>query len=131
MKGFLWAAGTMAVVLLLVIINGIFVQANIRQTEREMEALAVQPPGESGEKSDTPLPTEAVRGLRERWEKRLALISLTVNHNDLMAVEEQLATLEGAAEAQDPQAYIVALAVLRQAMTHLGELAGAGVRVLF
>ena len=131
MKGFLWAAGTLAIVLVLVIVNGIFVQANIRQTEKEIEALAVQPPGESEQKHDLPLPAEAVREVRLRWEKRLALISLTVNHNDLMAVEEQFATLEGAAEAQDTQAYIVALSALRQAMDHLGELAGTGVRVLF
>lgn len=131
MKGFLWAAGTLAIVLVLVIVNGIFVQANIRQTEREIEALAVQPPGEKEQKQDITLSAAAVREVRLKWEKRLALISLTVNHNDLMAVEEQFATLEGAAEAQDPQAYIVALSVLRQAMTHLGELAGAGVRVLF
>ena len=131
MKGFLWSVGILLLLLGLVIGNAVAVGAKIRQTEDEIAMIEVPTPGEEPSKTDLSRQKKAVAALRGRWERRLYLISLTVNHNDLMAVQEQLATLEGAADAGDYSTYIVALSVLREALSHLGKLAGAGPDVLF
>lgn len=131
MKGFLWSVGILLLLLGLVIGNALAVGAKIRQTENEIAMIEVPTPGEEPSKTDLSRQKEAVAALRGRWERRLHLISLTVNHNDLMAVQEQLATLEGAADAGDYSTYTVALSVLREALSHLGKLAGAGPDVLF
>jgi len=131
MKGFLWSMGILLLLLGLVIGNAVAVGAKIRQTEDEIAMIAVPTPGEEPSKTDLSQQREAVLALRGRWEKRLHLISLTVNHNDLMAVQEQLATLEGATAAGDYITYTVSLSVLREALSHLGQLAGAGPDVLF
>lgn len=131
MKGFLWSVGILLLLLGLVIGNAVAVGAKIRQTENEIAMIEAPTPGEEPSKTDLSRQKEAVAALRGRWERRLHLISLTVNHNDLMAVQEQLATLEGAADAGDYSTYTVALSVLREALSHLGKLAGAGPDVLF
>lgn len=131
MKGFLWSVGILLLLLGLVIGNALAVGAKIRQTENEIAMIEAPTPGEEPSKTDLSRQKEAVAALRGRWERRLHLISLTVNHNDLMAVQEQLATLEGAADAGDYSTYTVALSVLREALSHLGKLAGAGPDVLF
>ena len=99
MKGFLWSVGILLLILGLVIGNALAVGAKIRQTENEIAMIEAPTPGEEPSKTDLSRQKEAVAALRGRWERRLHLISLTVNHNDLMAVQEQLATLEGAADA--------------------------------
>ena len=131
MKGFLWSVGILLLLLGLVIGNALAVGAKIRQTENEIAMIEAPTPGEEPSNTDLSRQKEAVAALRGRWERRLHLISLTVNHNDLMAVQEQLATLEGAADAGDYSTYTVALSVLREALSHLGKLAGAGPDVLF
>ncbi len=131
MKGFLWSVGILLLLLGLVIGNALAVGAKIRQTENEIAMIEAPTPGEEPSKTDLSRQKDAVAALRERWERRLHLVSLTVNHNDLMAVQEQLATLEGAADAGDYSTYTVALSALREALSHLGKLAGAGPDVLF
>lgn len=131
MKGFLWSVGILLLLLGSVVGNALAVDMAIRRTENEIAMIVVPTPGEEPSKTDLSTQKAALSDLRAHWEKRLRLISLTTNHNDLMAVQEQLATLEGAAEAGDYVGYTIALSVLREALSHLGKLAGVGIDVLF
>ena len=60
----------------------------------------------------------------EDFKKKERYISLTVNHNDLMTIENSFAELIGAAKANDTQSLLIAKSRLIDALEHLKRLSG-------
>lgn len=74
-------------------------------------------------------PSESLQGqyvtlcsLWESWQEDVKLLSLTINHADLMTVEEKLHATLGAARADAHEDYAIAHQQLLYALYHLGEM---------
>ena len=63
--------------------------------------------------------------------KRQKFISLTVSHDDLTEIENELAEILGAIEAEDEGAPIIAKSRLLMTLTHLRRLTGVNLDSIF
>ena len=76
------------------------------------------------EVDDTTLAETEYTEIYEDFKKKERYISLTVNHNDLMNIENSFAELIGAAKADDKESLIIAKSRLIDALGHLKRLSG-------
>ena len=76
------------------------------------------------EVDDTTLAETKYTEIYEDFKKKERYISLTVNHNDLMNIENSFAELIGAAKADDKESLIIAKSRLIDALGHLKRLSG-------
>ena len=76
------------------------------------------------EVDDTTLAETEYTEIYEAFKKKERYISLTVNHNDLMNIENSFAELIGAAKADDKESLIIAKSRLIDALGHLKRLSG-------
>lgn len=60
--------------------------------------------------------------LWQKWKKDVRLLSLTVNHADLMVVEEKFSAAIGAASADAYEDYMIAREQLLYSLVHLKEM---------
>ena len=77
-----------------------------------------------GEESDTALALEEYTQIYEDFKKKEGYIALTVNHGDLMSIENAFAEIIGAAKANDRESLIIAKSRLIDALGHLRRLSG-------
>lgn len=80
-----------------------------------------------GEESDTDLAQEEYTRIYENFKKKESFIALTVNHGDLMSIEDAFAELIGAAKADDKESLMIAKSRLTDALGHLKRLSGINI----
>ena len=76
------------------------------------------------EEKDTDAAENEYTEIYENFKKKERYISLTVNHNDLMNIENSFAELIGAARADDQESLVIAKSRLIDALGHLKRLSG-------
>ncbi len=86
------------------------------------ESISAIPTPPEGEK-DLSRQANSLQEIRDRWNDKNGYISLTVNHADLMEAETQFAAAIGAAKAGTRENYLVAVAQLDYALSHLSDMA--------
>ena len=119
MKQFLIAIFVFSLILLAVALNTIFVARGIEKSIEEIESIQ-QP--RTSEEADLRLQAELALEAQANWRRRLKFLSLSIHHHDAMQASEHLASLCGAAQANDPKAYTQTLSILKDAFMHIKEL---------
>lgn len=119
MKQFLIALLIFSLIVLAVALNTVFVERGIDKSIKEIESI---PQPSTSEEADLDLQAELALKAQANWRRRLKFLSLSIHHHDAMQVNEHLAALCGAAQANDPKAYVASLFVLMDAFMHLKEL---------
>ena len=112
MKTKIIAAGMLIVVLLFAAGNAIAIKRGVGKIEKTVESL--------GEEDDA----RAYAGLREDYSRLERLLALTVNHEDLMAIEADMSEFVAAKEAGDAQTLHITKSRLLDALAHLKRLSG-------
>ena len=120
MKQFLIAILVFSLIVLAVALNTIFVARGIEKSIEEIESIP-QPSVEQKE-ADLSIQAELALKAQANWRRRLKFLSLSIHHHDAMQASEYLASLCGAAQANDPQAYTQTLSILKDAFMHIKEL---------
>ena len=119
MKQFLIALLIFSLIVLAVAFNTVFVARGIDTSIKEIESI---PQPSTSEDAELALQAELALKAQANWKRRLKFLSLSIHHHDAMQVNEHLAALCGAAQANDPKAYVASLSVLMDAFMHLKEL---------
>ena len=119
MKQFLIAILVFSLIILAVALNTIFVARGIEKSIEEIESI---PQPSTSEEADLRLQTELALEAQANWRRRLKFLSLSIHHHDAMQASEHLASLCGAAQANDPKAYTQTLSILKDAFMHIKEL---------
>ena len=119
MKQFLIAILVFSLIVLAVTLNTIFVARGIEKSIEEIESI---PLADTSEEADLRLQAELALKAQANWRRRLKFLSLSIHHHDAMQASEHLASLCGAAQANDPQAYTQTLSILKDAFMHIKEL---------
>ena len=70
---------------------------------------------------------EASRAVAKRWEESRFLFSLTINHNEIDALESTLARLSTTANIEDGDDFLIAAAELTAALTHIRDLCAVSI----
>lgn len=112
MKPFIISCAALLAVTLAVFLNSFFVRRCIDTTVAELEAL-----GDGADASD-------YNELLDRYMKRQSFLALTVNHDDLMNIEDIFFELIGSCEAGDDDGVKVSKSRLLGALSHLRRLSG-------
>ena len=120
MKQFLIAIFIFSLIVLAVALNTVFVARGIEKSIKEIESIPL--PSTSAEEADLHLQAELALKAQANWRRRLKFLSLSIHHHDAMQASEHLASLCGAAQANDPQAYTQTLSILKDAFMHIKEL---------
>ena len=120
MKQFLIAILIFLLIVLAVALNTIFVARGIEKSIEEIESIP-QPSIEQKE-ADLSMQAELALKAQANWRRRLKFLSLSIHHHDAMQASEHLASLCGAAQANDPKAYTQTLSILKDAFMHIKEL---------
>ena len=120
MKSVIGAYIIVIILILFVILNSVIVSYNIKEVIKMLEN--VQDTSESGEKYIE---------IYEDYERRQKYISLTVNHNDLSAIETEFAEILGSVEACDYENLTIAKSRLIGALKHLKRLSGINIDSIF
>ena len=102
MKQFLIAILVFSLIILAVALNTIFVARGIEKSIEEIESI---PLADTSEEADLRLQAELALKAQANWRRRLKFLSLSIHHHDAMQASEHLASLCGAAQANDPKAY--------------------------
>ena len=113
MKTLVFAVATAFIVTALVGINSFALHRSISTLLEECDAIP----------SGTEYKAE-YEALYESFMKKQKFISLTVSHDDLTGIENDLAEILGAIEAEDEEALIIAKSRLIMTLTHLRRLSG-------
>lgn len=114
---------TVAILMLAALTVGVFWNAN-RVTDtiynyiEEIESLSIPRPGD-----DLSVHMMTVFRIQEEWSEDAKWMSLTVNHADLMTVEEKLSATLGATRSNSVSDYLTAREQLLYAMEHLSDMA--------
>ena len=119
MKQFLIAILVFSLIVLAVALNTIFVARGIEKSIEEIESI---PQPSTSEEADLRLQAELALKAQANWRRRLKFLSLSIHHHDAMQASEHLASLCGAAQANDPKAYTQTLSILKDAFMHIKEL---------
>ncbi len=69
--------------------------------------------------------------INELYKKNEIFISLSVSHEDLTSIEEILSEIDGALNAQDKDAVIIAKSRFENAVLHLGQLSALNIESIF
>ena len=94
-----------------------------RKVEKSVnEIMGIPLPDVEDENANLALQASLAEQAQARWRKKLRFLSLSIHHHDAMQVNEHLAALCGAAQANDAKAYVEALSVLEDAFLHIKEL---------
>ncbi|MFA5561494.1 MAG: DUF4363 family protein [Eubacteriales bacterium] len=121
MKTFIITLSLLAVLVGFVFVNAHLVVRQISETATAVAALPLPEKPEDPARADLSGQGEQVRGIHQSWQEKLRYISLTVNHHDLMQVQDQFAALMGACEAGNYTDYILTLSMLQSGLSHLRE----------
>lgn len=81
----------------------------------------------AAEEEDTEKATKAYTELYENFKRKESYIALTVNHGDLMNIEDAFAEIIGAAKADDKESLMIAKSRLIDALGHLKRLSGINI----
>jgi len=123
MKGCVIGGVVLAVVVVLVIVNALYVGRTVEELTSRLDALPKAPDGTA-----TPL---EIATLRELLESKEALLGLSVSYAVMDKVTEALRSLEAAAREGDVYQYGETLALLRDLIEDIGRLEKVEVRNLF
>ena len=110
------------VLLLTVILNSIYISSftkNLYKISTEDDGDDIESLGRKFKK------------IEDAYGKNEIFISLTVSHEDLTAIEEILAEIEGALKAGDKDAVIIAKSRFENALLHLGQLSAFNMESIF
>ena len=69
--------------------------------------------------------------IKEIYSKNEIFVSLTVSHEDLTDIESILAEIDGALNAEDKEAVIIAKSRFENAVLHLGQLSALNIESIF
>ena len=117
MKLFIAAMLLLALLFSCVLLNTKFVTSTIDQYHAVIQEKTDAKKGEKLEAQH-----EKLSALWEEWQQDVRLLSLTVNHADLMVVEEKFAATIGAAAADAYEDYMIAREQLLYSLLHLKEM---------
>jgi hypothetical protein len=122
MKAFLFALVILSILFSLVTWNTHYITGTIQDYYDE---IAKVPIPEKGEK----LLVQALllRDIQTAWRRDAKRISLTVNHQDLMAYEEKLSALIGAAKGDSYEDYLIAREETLYTLSHLADMGKASI----
>ena len=113
MKTLIFAIATALTVTAIVGANSFILNKSLTSLVSECEAIP----------NDTAMKSEYEK-LYESFMKKQKFISLTVSHDDLTEIENDLAEILGAIEADDEESLIIAKSRLVMTLTHLRRLSG-------
>jgi len=111
------AFGLLIFTFLAVIINSVALRASFEELYKMVDAAEIEPAAAVGDYTE----------IFEHFKKKEPFISLTVNHEDLTAVEDAFAEIIGAAKADDKEAIITIKSRLISSIEHLKRLAGINI----
>ena len=74
---------------------------------------------------------EEFKKIKKTYKKNEIFVSLTVSHDDLTDIEEVLSEIEGAIDASDKNAVIIAKSRFESAVLHLGQLSALNIESIF
>jgi len=120
MKTLIFAIVTSLTVTALVGVNSFILNRSISALVEECEAI----PNSTDMKTD-------YESLYQSFMKKQRFISLTVSHDDLTEIENDLAEILGAIEANDEESLIIAKSRLIMTLTHLRRLSGVNLDSIF
>jgi hypothetical protein len=103
-----------------VILNTVMLTKTINGFSERISALDISQSDISGAEADA-------RRAYEEFKKRETFMSLTVNHNDLTAIEELFSEMIGYLSIQDADGASVAKSRLIDALSHLRRLSGVNI----
>lgn len=118
MKVFILALLLFAVICGGVICNSIYLGTQLLDLRDTLVSIPI--PSEN--ESDLSFQGSSVFAVQENWYHRVPLFSLTISHQDLMEVETKFAATLGAAASGSRDTYLVSLAELEYALTHLAKM---------
>ncbi len=114
MKGCVIGGGVLAVVVLLVIVNAVFVGNTVEELTERVEALPDVP--------DPAVTPDEIASIRELLESKETLLGLSVSYAVMDKVTETLYGLEAAAQVGDVYQYGESLALLTDLTEDIGRL---------
>lgn len=113
MKGCIFAAAILLLVVIGVICNALYIRHTTDQLMEWVDALPEVPTPQ-----ETP---RAIGQIRERLEKKVPLLGITVPYSIIDRVSEALINLEACARAGDRLQYTETLALLRDLVEEIGR----------
>lgn len=104
--------------------NTLYVQKTLNGFRRDLNAI----PHPTDDATDLSLQHHALIIWKDAWMRAMPFLGISLNHQDLMEAEGQLAALIGAAEANSPDNYLSSHAQLDYVLRHLSQMAGFSVQ---
>lgn len=120
MKIKVFAVVLISLIFTAVILNTVMLTKTINGFSERISALDISQSDISGAEADA-------RRAYEEFKKRETFMSLTVNHNDLTAIEELFSEMIGYLSIQDADGASVAKSRLIDALSHLRRLSGVNI----
>ena len=120
MKIKIFAVVLISLICTAVILNTVMLTKTINGFSERISALDISQSDISGAEADA-------RQAYEEFKKRETFMSLTVNHNDLTAIEELFSEMIGYLSIQDADGASVAKSRLIDALSHLRRLSGVNI----
>jgi len=114
MKSVLISSGVLAVLIITVILNSVFITNVTNKLHREIDVISAE-----DENAKEKLEEAEESFNRVRW-----IITLSVSHDDILGIEEAFAEAVGASESDDSAEFMIAKSRLCDALIHLGRLSG-------
>ena len=118
MKTFYFSLILFIIVFALIVSNSYFLNATLGALQTSLKDIPL--PAEQS--TDLSLQLSLLREIEKTWYQKIFLYSLTISHQDLMEVEQQLSAVIGAATADSRENYIVSLYQLDYALSHLSAM---------
>jgi hypothetical protein len=118
MKTFYFSLILFIIVFALIVSNSYFLNVTLGALQTSLKDIPL--PAEQS--TDLSLQLSLLREIEKTWYQKIFLYSLTISHQDLMEVEQQLSAVIGAAAADSRENYIVSLYQLDYALSHLSAM---------